>query len=132
MKWSDIGRPKEQGGLNIGRLKERNIALLGKWLWQFANEQGSLWQSTILSKYGAAVNSLDINQVLPLSCSFMWKHIVQISHLFFPHTRFLVGHGRNIRFWKDLWMRDLTLEVCFPRLFCSSTQNIASIAEILS
>lgn len=30
MKWEDVGKSKEYGGLEIGHLKERNLALLGK------------------------------------------------------------------------------------------------------
>lgn len=33
---------KENGGLGLGRLRERNVALLGKWLWKFSVEEGSL------------------------------------------------------------------------------------------
>lgn len=39
--------PKECGGLGVGRIKERNMALLGKWLWRIAVEQDSLWHSII-------------------------------------------------------------------------------------
>jgi len=34
--------PKEFGSIGVGRIKERNITLLGKWLWRFAVEQDSL------------------------------------------------------------------------------------------
>lgn len=32
MRWDDVIRSKENGGLGIGRLRERNQALMGKWL----------------------------------------------------------------------------------------------------
>lgn len=31
-KWSRVCNPKKLGGLRMGHLKERNLALLGKWL----------------------------------------------------------------------------------------------------
>lgn len=32
VKWSEVDWPKDQGGLGIDRVKERNTSLLGKWL----------------------------------------------------------------------------------------------------
>lgn len=65
MKWEVVLKDKEQGGLGLGRLKERNLALLGKWLWRFSMDQGSLWHSIILSRYGQDGNGWDCNQNLP-------------------------------------------------------------------
>lgn len=32
VKWEVVVKSKEQGGLELGKLKERNVALLAKWL----------------------------------------------------------------------------------------------------
>ena len=40
--WKEISRAKYNGGLGIGKLKEKNKALLFKWLWRSPNEQESL------------------------------------------------------------------------------------------
>lgn len=42
VKWDIVVKPKAQGGLGPSRLKEKNLALLGKWLWRFSTEEGSL------------------------------------------------------------------------------------------
>lgn len=42
VNWGEICRPKEFKGLGLGHFKERNHALLGKWLWWFSNEADSL------------------------------------------------------------------------------------------
>ena len=31
--------------------------------------------------------------------------------------RFIIGNGRNVKFWKDLWCEDQTLKDDFPNLF---------------
>ncbi len=31
-----------------------NQALLGKWMWRFANERSALWRQVIVNKYGRA------------------------------------------------------------------------------
>lgn len=35
------------GQMGFGHVKERNLALLGKWLWCFSLERGSFWQFII-------------------------------------------------------------------------------------
>ena len=51
MAWDLVVRSKEKGGLGLGNLKKKNLALLGKWLWRFPREQQSLWARVIKSKY---------------------------------------------------------------------------------
>ena len=42
VKWKLVARAKIKGGLGIGRIKEKNKALLFKWLWRFPLEQESM------------------------------------------------------------------------------------------
>ena len=51
-----VVRPKIKGGLVIWRLKERNKALLFKWLWTFPLEQETLGTKVIKSKFGLHSN----------------------------------------------------------------------------
>lgn len=62
MNWEVVCHPKENGGLGIGHLKEKNLALLRKWLWRFFNENDGLWQSIIHNKYGIDQNGWDCSQ----------------------------------------------------------------------
>ena len=57
--WKMVVRPKNKGGLGIGRLKEKNKALLLKWLWRFPLEQDSIWTKVIRSKFGIHTNKWD-------------------------------------------------------------------------
>ena len=51
VSWSDICKPREQGGLGIMCSKWMNIALLSRWLWRIAQGQGGLWLDIIRNKY---------------------------------------------------------------------------------
>lgn len=86
------------GGLSIGHLKERNLALLGKWLWRFSNDEGNLWHSTILSKYDRHSNGWDANLKPSQTPSLLWKNIISIIPAYIPFTRFSMGNGVFIKF----------------------------------
>lgn len=51
VRWDLIELPKIFGGLSVGNLLHRNIALLFKWLWRFLNEPDALWRKIIQAKY---------------------------------------------------------------------------------
>ncbi|CAL5398240.1 unnamed protein product [Camellia sinensis] len=59
VKWEVVSLPRNKGGLAIGNVVARNIALLSKWLWRFPLESESLWHSIIKSKYGVQANGRD-------------------------------------------------------------------------
>ena len=42
---------KSKGGLGVKSLGPFNRALLGKWVWRFANEKRALWNQVIRRKY---------------------------------------------------------------------------------
>ncbi|VVA31869.1 Hypothetical predicted protein, partial [Prunus dulcis] len=56
VRWVRVSKSKEEGGLGIGSLRERNEALRAKWLWRFPLETNSLWHRIIKSKYGLDSN----------------------------------------------------------------------------
>jgi len=98
VKWEDVCRLKEYGGLGIGHLRERNLALLGKWLWCFFNENNSLWQSIIRKKYGMDPNGWDSSRCVSPSMSLLWRQIILLYPLFISHVRLIVGDGFRINF----------------------------------
>uniref|UniRef100_A0A2N9FS98 Reverse transcriptase zinc-binding domain-containing protein n=1 Tax=Fagus sylvatica TaxID=28930 RepID=A0A2N9FS98_FAGSY len=52
VNWHAICTPIQQGGLGLRQLIPFNQALLGKWLWRFANERNTYWRQVIACKYG--------------------------------------------------------------------------------
>ena len=47
----------------------------------------------------------------------MWKAIRKEWEGIHSTSCFIVGNGRKVRFWKDLWYEDQTLKEVFPNLF---------------
>ena len=53
VKWDKVCSPIDEGGLGIMNMRRFNQALLGKWLWRFAYEEGAWWRSVLVAKYGS-------------------------------------------------------------------------------
>ncbi|GMP92437.1 hypothetical protein CsSME_00042662 [Camellia sinensis var. sinensis] len=123
---------KEKGGLAIGNIIVRNIALLDKWLWRFSIESNSLWCSVIKkSKYGIQPNGRDSNVVNTGNCHSPWKSISRLYPFVSNYFSLRVGNGVNIRFWEDVWLGDISFDRSFPLLYWlvrSSNVSIASVA----
>ena len=50
--WDKVCAPMANGGLGVRKLTTFNIALLGKWLWQFGVEETRLWKRVVALKFG--------------------------------------------------------------------------------
>jgi hypothetical protein len=56
--WDSICKHKKFGGLGIGRMKDKGLSLMAKWLWRFGREESSLWKKVLCAKYGLSNKSL--------------------------------------------------------------------------
>ena len=128
VRWERVTKSKEEGGLGIGSLRERNEALRAKWLWRFPLETNSLWHRIIKSKYGIDSNGWDTKQIDKVSCRNPWREISKGYNSFLQCCRFSVGNGEKIRFWEDLWLKEGILKDLFPRLSSLSRRKNQSIA----
>ncbi|KAM0963163.1 hypothetical protein ACFX2A_022668 [Malus domestica] len=133
VKWEIVIKSKEEGGLGVGNLRNRNEALLAKWLWRFPKEPHSLWHKVIRSKYGLQDNGWNAFPPIRGSSRSPWKDISIGSQLFLHCCKFEVGNGERVRFWEDGWLDGGPLKEQFPRLFLLSrkhNQNISSFVDL--
>ena len=120
--WELVVRSKDRGGLGLGNLRKKNLALLGKWLWRFPLEQQSLWAMVIRSKYGKHANGWDSNVLTNGSFKNPWKFISQGLQTFSKNISLKVGQGTRVLFWKDSWCGGRPFRLLFPRLFQLTTK----------
>lgn len=128
LNWNLVLRDKKHGGLALGGIVDRNIALLGKWLWKYP----SLWASVIRSKFGHNSNGWDTSHFTSSSFHSIWKGIYQSLPLFSPHIRLALGNGNRVWFWLDPWADSQLFSIWFPHLFNLSTCKDGTIASFFS
>ncbi|GKE67054.1 RNA-directed DNA polymerase, eukaryota, reverse transcriptase zinc-binding domain protein, partial [Tanacetum coccineum] len=125
VKWDSILVSPKHGGLWVGSLLAKNLALLGKWKWRYITEKDALWRKVICCFYGvdggfSSLVGSNIGQGI-------WCDIKSISNIESIDSSFKnsfslkVSNGLSISFWKDVWCPDGSrLMDLFPRLFVTS------------
>ena len=102
VSWKAICAAKKEEGFGIRSLATFNKALLGKWLWRFANENESLWKQIISSKYDRQEGGWCSKGVRDRQGVGVWKVIRNGWENFHSHSRFIIGDGTRVKFWKDV------------------------------
>ena len=101
VSWTTVCTDKKVGGLGVRGLHKLNKALLGKWIWRFANERNSLWRKTIRRKFGESQGGWCSGEVRNSFGTSLWKEIGW--DMVSLNAKFVVGDGSRIRFWKDVF-----------------------------
>uniref|UniRef100_A0A452ZG47 Reverse transcriptase zinc-binding domain-containing protein n=1 Tax=Aegilops tauschii subsp. strangulata TaxID=200361 RepID=A0A452ZG47_AEGTS len=99
VKWSEICKPKDHGGLGVISSKRMNITLLAKWLWRIDRCR---WAE--VRYYPRKVSARTTPCLCPLGWgSQFWQSIIQLLPVLRIGTSIAVGSGSNTLFWLDRW-----------------------------
>ncbi|KAK3193116.1 hypothetical protein Dsin_024426 [Dipteronia sinensis] len=123
VKWDKMCKSKENGGLGIGSILNKNKGLLAKWVWRFGVEECSLWKMVVCAKYRIPMKILKWDWCCGSKGSAFIK---TIAGLFQQDTvygnlleeGFVVNVGREdrARLWTDLKVEGHSLKEAFPRI----------------
>lgn len=102
LKWDQIQLPRTMGGLAVGNLFHRNLALLFRWIWRFFSENESLWKSVIKGKFKYSDHFEIADLQIPKSGG-PWRNICA-TILNNPEAKKLVVTGirKKSRGWQNL------------------------------
>ncbi|MCH81729.1 receptor-like kinase, partial [Trifolium medium] len=124
-------------GLGVRRLREFNLALLGKWCWRLLVDREGFWFRVLAARYGVERGRLRAGGVRGSS---WWREIVQIRDgggelgggWFGEYSVKRVGDWSDTFCWTDPWVEGTPLCERFRRLFDLAENKSASVAEMFS
>lgn len=127
LAWTDVCRPKSQGGLGILNLCAQNKAMLMKHLHKFLNQVDIPWVSLTWKAFYK-------NRLAPspskICGSFWWKDLVHLLEDFKGLSHCSVYNNSSCLFWKDLWNFG-SLLVKWLHLFSFAKNQYASVSQFL-
>ncbi|XP_058775701.1 uncharacterized protein LOC131649975 [Vicia villosa] len=141
VKWMNVCKPKEKGGLGIRDVGEMNKSLLLKWKWRILKEDKAIWSNFLLLRYqNPKIKVLaSCKEVLNREDSSWWRDIILND---FKEENSVEGFsdwvvcdfkkGNSILFWHSSWLGDQTLCASFPYLFDLATNKLCAISDVLS
>ncbi|XP_071694404.1 uncharacterized protein [Rutidosis leptorrhynchoides] len=136
--WDEVIRPYGLGGLNLGSLKNKNLALIGKWWWMFKTETDSLWVKVISSIYGPSGGLLGVSNLQSCSSKSTWSSIIAIGNqiedfgvTFKGSFVRKISDGTSISFWGDIWLDNVALKDKYKRLARLESKLEAIVKERL-
>jgi hypothetical protein len=139
VKWVDVCRPKEEGGLGVRDLRLMNISLLAKWRWRLLMSHDLLWKSVLEAKYGVGISfSSELAKFNNVKfASLWWKDLCCLGRLrenvegdwCGEIMAKKLGSGGGTRFWLDKWLGPIPLCDLFPRLFSVSTHADKCVSD---
>ncbi|MED6155460.1 hypothetical protein PIB30_119178 [Stylosanthes scabra] len=136
VKWDVIQRPRSLGGLGVGDVELKNLALLFKWWWRFDKEECLLWSRVVKSCNTMEVGLMSVGGV---SCGrdsgvrsdivAAGKGNVDMLNLFQTSVEMIVGNGGRVRFWHECWLKEGVLKNRFSRLFALSNDKDYTVKD---
>lgn len=126
--WDRLCVPKSWGGLGFKRLREFNIAMLGKQAWRLIQYPNSMLARIYKAKYFP--NSTFFEASLGSNPSFIWRSILESQPILIAGCRWRVGNGNSINVWTDPW---LPSESCpFIQSPNSDPTRIINVASLIN
>ncbi|XP_074300279.1 uncharacterized protein LOC141631518 [Silene latifolia] len=92
---------KQDGGLGFRLFETFNLAMLTKQLWRLYDRPQSLVSRLLAARYYPSGDILQVS--IGHHPSFVWRSLMDAFTVFRSGSRWLIGDGRNIRFWHDQW-----------------------------
>lgn len=124
LKWGEICKPRQDGGLGLVPLRTRNTALLAKWWWKCYHDRNKLWNEVLKNHHGPQIQYNLAGVVNRSNCSDIFKSFQSIHSIdsavaliFRLCFKWKVRNGRTTYFWEDFLCLDGPLQLKFPSIY---------------
>lgn len=105
MAWDKLCVPKNFCGMCFKKIKEFNIALLGKQIWRLLTVPDSFVARLLKSRYFRS--STILNASLGNNPNYVWRSILAAKYLVGTGSVMKVGNGVSIKVWEVPWIPDI-------------------------
>lgn len=100
--WSEVCRPKDEGGLGIRPLKEMNTVSCLKLVWRILSSKNSLWVKWIHTYLIRKGSFWTVRETLQVG-SWMWRKILKYRAKAKGFYKVNVKSGKQTSFWHEAW-----------------------------
>lgn len=100
--WSDVCKPREEGGLGLRDLLEANRVACLKLIWRILTARASLWTKWIWKYLIRKGSFWSVKEKSTLG-SWMWKKLLRMRPLALQLTKVEINSGSTTSFWLDNW-----------------------------
>ena len=111
VSWTDICRPKTEGGLGLRQLEDYDLVFRLKRLWNFFSNSGSLWVAWLSHNRFRDQNYWLVRDSQRFSPTI--RGMLQLKNLIPQFLRCIVGDGQYASFWYDYWTELGPLSIMF-------------------
>lgn len=110
--------------------------MLAKWRWRGKTEQGKLWYGILKCKYGKQFQNeptATYNKISPIMKSITQIQAEQQLKIFGTNDfTWILGNGKVVKFWNDIWWEDKLISSKFKRLYLHVAHKNITISEIVT
>ncbi|XP_071713252.1 uncharacterized protein [Rutidosis leptorrhynchoides] len=124
VKWDDLCKPKDEGGLGLKRLKHWNVALMSTHIWSIITRKESLWVRWIHMYKLEGTNFW--NAPIKADASWSWRKILCMRTTIRGYITHVIGNGRMTNAWYDNWCSISPLSEIVSSRDIYAIQNIAT------
>lgn len=111
--------------MEIYGIRDKNHAMLCKWLWRFSAEKKVLWRKVlVMYREVELVGGWKLRIRAAREGSVVVKALVRLGNgggrtgeVSQNRIRLLVRNGNRVLFWKDKWVGESPLMESFPKLY---------------
>jgi hypothetical protein len=128
VKCDELAKPKDHGGLGFTNTRLMNMCLLSKWIFKLERGDDDLCYILLRKKYLRGKDFFSSNY---RGASQFWKGLHEAKPFCQRGLKHILGDGKKIRFWHEVWLGDCPPKIKYGRLFSICSQQEWEVARVL-
>ena len=102
VRWEELCKPKEQGGMGFKDLLRFNDALLAKQTWRLPHDKSTLFYRIFKARFFPHCSIMEAT--CPSSVSYAWKSIIKARDVIKHGAIWRIDYGKSIPICGDRWL----------------------------